>query len=229
VISANLKNGEADPDAFADLLEACKADVVAVQELAPNQAEVLSRVLPYGRLEPSSDHLGMGIALRHPAEFDRVPLDYRDARVARLDHEHWPSLTHPLEIVNVHIASPTWGPGFIQFPRRRIQTRLLCDYLDRTRGRVRVALGDFNASPVWPIYRQVAKRLEDLAVTHARTRSVRPVRTWARWVGGPRLFRIDHCFGHGVMVDDFTVVEIPGSDHSALVVDLSLQAPASSG
>ena len=27
-------------------------------------------------------------------------------------------------------------------------------------------------------------------------------RTWARWVGGPRLFRIDHCFGHGITVDD---------------------------
>jgi endonuclease/exonuclease/phosphatase (EEP) superfamily protein YafD len=90
-------------------------------------------------------------------------------------------------------------------------------------------LGDFNASPAWPVYRKVAKRLEDLAVTHARIRSARPARTWARWVGGPRLFRIDHCFGHGVAVDAFSVVEIRGSDHSALVVDLSVDAPASAG
>jgi endonuclease/exonuclease/phosphatase family metal-dependent hydrolase len=228
LISANLKNGAADPEAFVDLLEACKADVVAVQELAPNQAETLGRAFPHGRLEPSPDHLGMGIALRHPAELDRVPLSYRDAHIARLDSEHWPALTHPLEIVNVHIASPTWGPGFIQFPRRRVQTRLLCDYLDRTRGTIRAVLGDFNASPIWPVYRHLARRLEDLAVTHSQTRSAKPARTWARWVGGPPLFRIDHCFGHGVAVDDFSVVAIRGSDHSALVVDLSVDVPASS-
>jgi endonuclease/exonuclease/phosphatase family metal-dependent hydrolase len=226
VISANLKNGDADPEAFVDLLESCKADVVAVQELAPNQAEALSRAFPYGRLEPAFEHLGMGIALRHPAEFDRVPLVYRDARVARLDCEHWPALTHPLEIVNVHIASPTWGPGLVQFPRRRVQMRHLCDYLDHTPGRIRVVLGDFNASPIWPVYRKLAKRLEDLAVTHARIQSTKPARTWARWVGGPRLFRIDHCFGHGVTIDDFSIIEIRGSDHSGLVVDLSIDATA---
>jgi len=224
VISANLKNGDADPEAFVDLLEACKADVVAVQELAPNQAEVLGRAFPYGRLEPAFEHLGMGIALRHPAEFDRVPLVYRDARVARLDCEHWPALTHPLEIVNVHIASPTWGPGLVQFSRRRVQMRHLCDYLDHTRGRARVVLGDFNATPIWPVYRKLAERLEDLAVTHARIQSTKPARTWARWVGGPRLFRIDHCFGHGVTIDDFSIVEIRGSDHSGLVVDLSIDS-----
>ena len=224
--SGNLKNGEADPEAFVDLLEACKADVVAVQELAPNQAEALGRTFPHGRLEPSCDHMGMGLVLRHPAEFDRVPLGYRDARVARLECEHWPALTRPLEIVNVHIASPTAGPGFAPFPIRRVQTRVLCDYLDRTRGVIRAVLGDFNATPAWPVYQNLAKRLEDLAVTHARIRSTRPARTWARWIGGPRLFRIDHCFGHGVAVDDFSVVEIRGSDHSGLVVDLSIDAAA---
>ena len=228
LFSGNLKNGGADPEAFMDLLEACRPDVVVVQELAPSQADALGRVFPYGVLEPAADHLGLGIALRHPAQFDRVPLVYRDARVARLDAKHWPALTHPLEIVNVHIASPTWGPGFVQFPRRRVQTRLLCDYLDRTRDCVRVVLGDFNASPVWPVYRKIAQRLEDLAVNHARVQSTKPARTWARWVGGPRLFRIDHCFGHGVVVDDFSVVEIRGSDHSGLVVDLSVDTAAPS-
>ncbi len=89
-------------------------------------------------------------------------------------------------------------------------------------------LGDFNATPAWPVYRVVAERLEDLALTHARSRSARPARTWARWVGGPPLLRIDHCFGSGVRVDDFRVVEIPGSDHAGLVIDLSVDAPATS-
>ncbi len=228
VMSANLMNGAADPEAFASLLESVQADVVALQELAPPQAEAVSRVYPHGRLEPRYEHLGMGIAVCHPAEFDRVPLGYRDARVARLDPEHWSMLPEAIEILNVHIASPTWGPGFIQFPRRRLQNRLLCDYLDCTAGRVRAVLGDFNASPIWPVYRNIARRLDDLAVINARRRSGRPERTWARWVGGPRLFRIDHCFGCGVAVDDFSLAEIRGSDHAALVVDLSIR-PAGEG
>jgi len=222
-------NGRADPEALADLVRASGADVAAVQELSPEQARALGRVFPHGRLEPSRDFMGLGIALRHPAEFDRVALPCRDARIARLDPAHWPALTAGLEIVNVHIASPRWGVrAWSQFRRRRDQSRGLVEYLDRTTGRPRAVLGDFNATPAWPLYRVFARRLEDLAQTHARSRGAKPARTWARWVGGPPLLRIDHCFGSGVRVDDFQVVAICGSDHSGLVVDLSIEACAAS-
>ena len=230
IFSGNLMNGRADPEAFADLVRRSDADVVAVQELSPEQARALGRVLPHGRLEPARDFTGMGIAVRHPAEFERVPLACRDARIARLDPAVWPALTGVLEIVNVHIVSPTWWMhGRPRLVRRREQLRGLLEYLDRTRGQTRAVLGDFNATPAWPLYRAVAERLEDLALTHARSRSARPARTWARWVGGPPLLRIDHCFGSGVRVDDFQVVAIRGSDHSGLVVDLSIEEPATSG
>lgn len=217
-------NGRADPEAFADLVSDSGADVVAVQELSPEQARALGRVFPHGRLEPARDFTGMGIAARYPAEFDRVPLAYRDARIARLQPAHWPALTAAIEIVNVHVASPTLGRrSWSQFALRRAQGRGLLQYLDRTRGQTRAVLGDFNATPAWPLYRVVAEQLEDLALTHARSRDARPARTWARWVGGPPLLRIDHCFGSGVQVDDFRVVAIRGSDHSGLVVDLSVE------
>jgi len=229
VFSGNLMNGRADPEAFADLVRHSDADVVVVQELSPEQARALGRVFPHGCLEPARDFNGMGIAARHPAEFDRVPLACRDARVARLDPADWPALTGALEIVNVHIVSPTsCKHGWPWLRRRREQLRGLLEYLDRTRGQARTVLGDFNATPAWPLYRVVAERLEDLALTHARSRGARPARTWARWVGGPPLLRIDHCFGRGVRVDDFQVVAIRGSDHSGLVVDLSVEEPAAS-
>jgi endonuclease/exonuclease/phosphatase family metal-dependent hydrolase len=166
----------------------------------------------------------MGIVARHPAEFDRVPLAFRDARIARLEPAHWPALTGALEIVNVHIASPAWGTqAWSRFVCRRAQSRGLLEYLDRSPEQARAVLGDFNATPAWPLYRVVAEQLEDLARTHARNRGAKPARTWARWVGGPPLLRIDHCFGCGVRVDDFQVVAIRGSDHSGLVVDLSVE------
>ncbi len=217
-------NGRADPEAFADLVNGSGADVVAVQELSPQQADALGRVFPHGRLEPARDFNGMGIAVRYPAEFDSVPLAYRDARIARLDPADWPTLTSSLEIVNVHIASPSFGwCAWSRFNFRRAQARGLLRYLDGTPGQARAVLGDFNATPAWPLYRVVAERLEDLALTHARSRDARPARTWARWVGGPPLLRIDHCFGSGVQVDDFQVVPIRGSDHSGLLVDLSIE------
>ncbi len=216
-------NGRADPEAFADLVRSSGADVVVAQELAPEQAHALASALPHGRFEPARDFTGMGIALRHPAEFDRVPLAYRDARIARLDPAHWPALTGGLEIVNVHMASPSFGwQAWARFSHRREQCRGLVEYLDETPGRTRAVLGDFNATPAWPLYRVVAERVEDLALSHARSRSAKPARTWARWVGGPPLLRIDHCFGSGLRVDDFRVVAIRGSDHSGLVVDLSV-------
>jgi endonuclease/exonuclease/phosphatase family metal-dependent hydrolase len=222
-------NGRADPEAFADLVRGSGADVVAVQELSPEQARALGRVFPHGRLEPARDYNGMGIAVRYPAEFDRVPLAYRDARIARLDPSDWPTLTAALEIVNVHIASPSFGClAWSRFEARRAQGRALLQYLDRTPVQARAVLGDFNATPAWPLYRVIEAQLEDLALTHARNRDARPARTWARWVGGPRLLRIDHCFGSGVRVDGFQVVEIQGSDHSGLVVDLSVEEHATS-
>jgi endonuclease/exonuclease/phosphatase family metal-dependent hydrolase len=228
VFSGNLMNGRADPEAFADLVRGSGADVVVVQELAHEQAHALSCVFPHGRLEPASDFTGMGIAVRHPAEFDRLSLACRDARIARLEPAHWPTLTGPLEIVNVHIASPAWGTSsWSRFKLRRAQGRGLLQYFDQTPEQTRAVLGDFNATPAWPLYRVVAGQLEDLALTHARSRDARPARTWARWVGGPPLLRIDHCFGSGVRVDDFQVVAIRGSDHSGLVVDLSVAECAS--
>lgn len=221
ILSGNLKNGEADPQAFAELVQAWRADVVAVQELSPNQAEALARVLPHGRLEPADDYLGMGIVLRHPAALDRVSLGHRDARIARLDPDSWPGLDRPLEIVNVHIQSPVSRASGSPWQRRRHQIRGLCAYLDASNG-PRVVLGDFNATPAWPVYWRVAERLEDLASSHARGRAALPARTWSPRIGGVPLLRIDHCFGDGVVVEAFEVVEICGSDHRALVVDVSL-------
>jgi endonuclease/exonuclease/phosphatase family metal-dependent hydrolase len=229
IFSGNLMNGRADPEALADLIRVSGADVAAVQELSPEQARALGRVLPHGRLDPARDFMGMGIALRHPAELDRVTLPCRDARIARLDPADWPALAGALEIVNVHIVSPTWGStSWPRYKIRRDQARGLLQYLNRAPAHARAVLGDFNATPAWPLYRAVAAELEDLALTHARTRNARPARTWARWVGGPPLLRIDHCFGSGVRIDDFQVVAIRGSDHSGLMIDLSVADCASS-
>jgi endonuclease/exonuclease/phosphatase family metal-dependent hydrolase len=225
LFSGNLFNGGADPQALADLVRDNQIDVAAVQEMDHHQAEALSLVLPHGQLEPATDFTGMGIALRQPAEIDRVSLIHRNAHIARLSPREWPELDRPIEVMSVHITAPHSLPIWKQLARRRAQMRGLLDYLKASPERPRAVVGDFNASPLWPVYRRMAGVLEDLALTHANRTGQKPAPTWpATGRIARRLLRIDHCFGHAVEVLDLQVIEIPGSDHDGLLIDLSVSA-----
>jgi endonuclease/exonuclease/phosphatase (EEP) superfamily protein YafD len=82
-----------------------------------------------------------------------------------------------------------------------------------------VIIGDMNSSPAWPEYRLLSK----LGIDAARaTGSAR--RTWAPFVRGPRLLRIDHAFVSGVTPVTTGVVPVRGTDHAALIVDLEMPA-----
>lgn len=218
VLTANLWNGGADPAGVAEVVEAWAVDVACTQELAPEQAEALARVLPHGCLEPARDHTGMGIALRRPAGLRRLELAGRDAWVAELDPAHWPGLAECLEVISVHIVGPHLLRGWRQ---RRGQLHALERYLDGAGPRPRLLVGDLNATPLWPVYRRLTRRLHDGPADVARRRGARPQRTWGPTPRSPRLLRIDHALVAGVHVEDAHVVPLPGGDHSALLVDLT--------
>ncbi len=231
LLSANLRNGGADASAFSQLVRSLEPDVVAVQEIAPDQAEALCSVLPFGEVIPSDAYDGMGIALRRPAELSKLRLAFRDAHVARLHPGDWPGLQAPVEVINVHIAAPHMSPPLQGFAHRRRQLRGLERHLidghsadadaDGARERpAQVLLGDFNATPLWPVYRRISSHLTDAAAACAAKRGGRLRPTWAPWSGSPKLLRIDHGFVRGLRAEAFQVVDIPGSDHSAIVMDL---------
>ena len=230
IVSANLWNGAADPCAFAELIARLDADAVATQEMSPEQADALARVLPHGRLEPARDFTGMGIALRHPASVRRLALPCRDARIAEVCCELAGGARVELELINVHVNAPhtsrrtTWS-------WRRGQLRGLVRHLQASPRRRRVLVGDLNATPLWPVYRRLVSHLSDAAIAAARRNGHAVQRTWGPWPGAPRLLRIDHALVHGVAVEDFQVLPIVGGDHSAIVVDIAvpivaLDAPA---
>jgi endonuclease/exonuclease/phosphatase family metal-dependent hydrolase len=219
LLTANLANGAADPGAFADLVEAAEPDVVAVQELAPEQAEALARVLPFGKLEPARDHHGMGIALRAPGSVRRLSLPYRSAFVAELA---WPEDDDPVEVLNLHLAAPHVHPVVQRFLDRRGQVRDVIAHLGATPRRRRVLAGDLNATPLWPAYRRLRAHLLDAIADAARRSGRRPQRTWGPWSGSARLLRIDHVLVQGLAATATRVLPLRGSDHSALVADLRL-------
>jgi endonuclease/exonuclease/phosphatase (EEP) superfamily protein YafD len=219
LISANLRHGRADPGAFAELVRREDAAVVAVQELGPRLADTLAALLPHGKLEPTPDGMGMGMALSRPATVERLALPHRDARVARLAPEHWPELRERVEVMNVHISAP-----HTRVPRswrdRRGQVAGLEAYLAAAPG-PRALVGDLNATPAWPAYRRLAALLDDAAALVAAREGCSAARTWGPGPGTPRMLRIDHVLVDALAVLAFRVVPLPGSDHSAVVVDLA--------
>jgi endonuclease/exonuclease/phosphatase (EEP) superfamily protein YafD len=222
VLSANLWNGGADPQAFADLVRRLDVDAVATQEMSPEQAEALAAVLPHGLLEPCRNYLGMGIALREPAQMSRVALPCRDARVAQISWPRPSGARLEIEIINIHVRAPHWRPFFLSWVHRSGQVRGLERYLDASPPRPLVLLGDFNATPRWPAYRRLATRLTDAAIASARRHGRIAQATWGPWPDSPRLLRIDHAMVRGLEVEDFQVVPMTGGDHCAIVVDLAV-------
>ncbi len=226
ILSANLWNGRADGEAFANIVTALAVDVVAVQELSPEQAEALSAALPHGEFEPDRTHTGMGIAMARPGEFFRVPMPCRDTRGVRLHARDWPCINGSIEILNVHIMAPHvlhHRPG--PFVTRTAQVRALEEFIQGGSQAQLAAVGDFNSTPMWPAYRRIASHLSDAAVLAAERSGRSPSPTWGPWVSAPRLLRIDHGFVRGCEVEQFQVIDIPKSDHSAVVMDISSPAP----
>lgn len=220
VLSCNLFSGRADPAALLDTIETDGVDIVCAQELSPALAAELSRSLPYGDVFHEQVARGNGIASRFPVEMARIRMPKRDGFVATLSPEHWGGLPQPVQIVNVHISGPHLWPYFPHPVRRGRQlAALLADR--RAHAAVPHAiLGDFNSSPAWPLYRRMAARYVDGAAAVAAS----PANTWPRIpaLGIRGLLRIDHCFLHRLVARSASVVEIRGSDHMGLRVDLAV-------
>lgn len=223
ILTANLCSGRADPIALAAIIEDLAVDVVCVQELGPKLAEALARILPAGKLGPNEINRGLGIACRHDVEVEQFALPARDGWVARLSPASWSQISQPIEIVNVHIMGPHTWPYFPRRHTRRGQLAGLLRFLEDEPHVPRAILGDFNSSPVWPVYRRLAAQLTDSV---ASQRNFRRSPTWPHLpaIGLAGLIRIDHCFLSKLTALDTRVVPLPGSDHLGLCVDVQQEA-----
>jgi len=85
-----------------------------------------------------------------------------------------------------------------------------------------IVAGDMNATPLWPLYRRLNQKWDDLVLTLEDGSQNKPDPTWGLRPGWPRMLRIDHVFGTGIQPLATTVERLTGSDHSALLVELKL-------
>ena len=216
IMTANLWGPQVDPQGLDRVLEHVDPDVLAVQELDPPAAEVIADHFLHARLDPIGNTMGSGIAARRPVTFSRLHLRYRSGWSAVLDPQTWTQLDAPMEVVSMHLANPAAWPWWRSVGHRRYQLAGLLAHCDGAPRR-RLIVGDFNASPAWPLYRQLRNRFVDGSAA-ADTAA----RTWRFQGRTPPLLRIDHAFGEDVNFAATRTIHIPGSDHLALIVDVAV-------
>ena len=218
-MTANLLHQRCDAADFARVLEGTDPDVVVTQELGPWCADVLAGAYPNHHLRPALGFLGRGIATRLDVRFGEIDMPGRPATTATFD-----LAPGRLRLAGVHLLNPIQFPWWDMARIRRRQIDALVEWLEAPgeEGPVVVA-GDFNASPIWPVYRRVSRHLDDLVSVWGVRSGQEPEPTWGWRPGWPRMLRIDHVFGSSVRADDVRVVPISGSDHAAVVADLTVE------
>lgn len=218
LMTANLLHDRCDIADFARVVEELKPDVVVTQELGPMCADVLTTEYARHRLHPTHGFRGRGIATRLDAEFGDIEMPGRSGTWASIDLGGT-----SLRLAGVHLLNPIKYPWWTMARVRRAQVDAVLRWLDEDpAGGPALVAGDFNASPSWPAYRQISSRLEDLVAEWADRSGSVAERTWGWRPGWPRMLRIDHIFGRGVRAEEVRVVSIVGTDHSAVVADLSI-------
>lgn len=216
VMSANLRYGRADPDALVELaLE--HADILAVQELTPEKADLLSasgldEAFPYRALRACEGPAGVGVWSRYPVDGfdvdDRFWLGFLIAQV------RIPGIEAPAAVVVTHMSAP-W-PEPIQGWRddlARLRTTLE-EVGAATAGPVIVA-GDLNATPDVLEFRRLLRGGYTDAAEQAGAGSTRTHPADVRLL--PPLFAVDHILTRDATAVSVRTLAIPDSDHRALL------------
>ncbi len=211
VMTINLLNGDASPSDFERSLARYEPDLLLAQELAPNSGEVIERHFSHGVVKPTLDYRGKAIAASFPIAVEELDFPYRS-----ILRGHSSDLD--LEVLAVHLANPIDGWRG-RLPERRAQVRVLEGLISDPRRRI--VGGDFNSTPAWLAYRRIVRHVDDTVADLAAAEGWRPRATWGWRPGWPAMLRIDHVFAHGYRATGADVVKVRGSDHKALIVDLT--------
>lgn len=152
-------------DPILDTIQAVDADVVFIQELNTDLAEVLDnnlrRVYPYQVLEPADNPSGIGVISKHPISPTGEQLPHRWIGGPQVLQLEWNDQL--FTIVNIHMFSTTGifplSQAQLSFRFREQQARLLADFARRSDSVI--IAGDANASNTSYAYRIITSELND--------------------------------------------------------------------
>ncbi|SBS75846.1 Endonuclease/exonuclease/phosphatase [uncultured Mycobacterium sp.] len=224
VLSSNLRHGHADPAFLVNLAED-GADLVTVAELTPEAAQRLKRAgidkaFPFSHLIPAPGAGGIGMWSRYPLTVLSEPRHRRvSIPAARLEI---PGLRFEPLLASVHVYSPVaddsntvdaWRGGMAG-------AKVQLDSFARTAGPGAVIIGgDYNSTPDMRQFRDlltngfrdaVEQSGSGFAPTFPSNRKFPPVIT------------IDHVLTRNASAASVQTIEVPGSDHRALLATVRL-------
>jgi endonuclease/exonuclease/phosphatase (EEP) superfamily protein YafD len=227
VMSANLHDGSADPDPLVRSARE-RADVVAVQELTPDEADRLARAgidtaFPYRQLDPRDDAGGVGMWSRFPISTSRNVGGYTFAFVAA--QIRVPDAGTDATVVVAHAAGP-W-PRPIEDWRRdleRLPTTLAELGRQAGAGPVIVAADLNSTTDMRPFRALLVDGYRDAAEQAGA--GIRP--TFPADSRLPPFVAIDHVLTRNCTATSLDALPIPGSDHRGLVTTISIAESSAS-
>lgn len=217
LMTSNLMVGAADPHAVVQAARSHDVDVLMLEELTPEIRHALHTaglddLFPYSVADPRESGAGTGLWSRHPLTDTNVRRDLGFSFVTA--RTKLP--TGETTLAAVHVFGPYPQP---QFARWRSDIRAYPAVLHALPGQTVLIGGDFNATSDDAQFRDV---LGSRYLDAARQAGAGYTPTWPadRWF--PPLITIDHVLTHGAVARSADTVEIPGSDHRALIVSVRI-------
>lgn len=217
VVTANLRFGEADADAIVRMVREQRVDVLATEELTEGavarlRAAGLDELLPYAELAPHKEADGCGLWSRFPLD-SLPPLEARFQSPGAVLH----TATRDV-VVRVMHPFPANLTGAGQYRRDYARLTEQVRHLDDLTPTV--LAGDFNATTDDAALRDLmGDRFRDASEVAGSGFQ----RTWSPRLGWPALLHLDHVLVDGHFdVRSTRVMDLPGSDHRALLARLVL-------
>jgi endonuclease/exonuclease/phosphatase (EEP) superfamily protein YafD len=219
VMTANLRLGQADPDAVVRAAARHQVDVLMLQELTPSAVvgftkAGLDQLLPYHVADSRPSAAGTGLWSRYPLADVVKRSDYTFALVTA-------ELVIPGSSLRPAIAATHLPGPWPQDPRSWLRdvARLpellkAMKYQRDPAGGPVIIGGDFNATLDVPQFRAL---LVDGYRDAAAQSGAGMVRTYPSDSGVPPLIGIDHIVVSSAVATSVQTLAVPGSDHRAVI------------
>lgn len=226
ILTANLREGSAEPKPLADLARA-SADVVVMQELTPELAASLDPLksdFPFRALDARPYAAGVGIWSRYPIEQFSRNSEYELGMVTA--SLRVPGAASAVTVLAAHVAGP-W-PQPIDAWRREMTAlpKTLATLANITGPGAAIVAGDLNATADMEPFRRL---LSDGFRNAADQSGAGLVRTFPADMSVPPIIGIDHILTRNGSASDVTTVRIPGSDHLGVTATIHVPRRVNTG
>ncbi len=216
VVQANVLYSRSDYAPTLNLVRSQRPDLYVLQEMTPASIRLVTRQLgnefPYWFACWSKGPCWVLVGSRTPISIDK-PL----AETKRIIALTTQVRGRAIGLVTVHPRTPVFPSWF----RERNDQLAYAAQKTRTQPLPTVLLGDFNISIFSPVYKAIFRSVPAGAGTLSAARRSLLQPTWPRFIP-PMMIPIDHIFtNQGFRPFHFQTLDHPGSDHRAIVADLS--------